>query len=159
MGAARKSSTHGNIVSSNRRARRDYQVLDTVEAGLVLTGAEVKSVRAGRANLKDSYARVEGREVYLYNMHIAPYDKAHDRPHDPDRRRKLLLNASEIKRLVGKVSERGLTLVPLDIHFAGPWAKVLLALARGKRTIDKRREIAERDAQREMARARRGEPR
>jgi len=144
-------------VASNRRARRDYQILETIEAGLVLTGAEVKSLRAGRANLKDSYARVEGEEVFLYNMHIAPYDKAHDRSYDPDRRRKLLLRTSEIRKLIGKTSERGLTLVPLDVHFGGPWAKVQLALARGKKTIDKRRDIAERDAQREIARARRGE--
>jgi SsrA-binding protein len=145
------------VVCSNRRARREYQILETVEAGLVLTGPEVKSIRGGKVNLKDSYARVEEGEVFLYNMHVSPYDKATTQQHPPDRRRKLLLAASEIRRLIGKTSERGLTLIPLDVHFAGPWAKVQLALARGKKTIDKRREIAERDAQREMARARRGE--
>ncbi|MCK4546302.1 MAG: SsrA-binding protein SmpB [Candidatus Eisenbacteria sp.] len=144
------------IISSNRRARREYQILDTFEAGLVLTGAEVKSVRAGKVNLKDSYARIENGEVFLYNMHIASYEKAAGHPHDPDRRRKLLLNASEIRKLLGRTVERGLTLVPLDVHFAGPWAKVQLALARGKKTVDKRRDIAERDARREMERARRG---
>ena len=155
MGAKREANPHRRIVSSNRKARRDYEVLDTLEAGLILTGAEVKSVRAGRVNLKDSYARLEDGEVFLYNMHISAYEKASGHPHDPDRRRKLLLSASEIKRLIGKTAERGLTLVPLDVHFSGPWAKVELALARGKKTIDKRRDIAERDAQREMERARR----
>lgn len=152
-----KASGGSNVVSSNRRARRDYQVFETLEAGLVLTGAEIKSLRAGGANLKDSYARIEGEEVFLYNMHIAPYDKAHDRSYDPDRKRKLLLNASEIRRLIGKTAEKGFTLVPLDVHFGGPWAKILLALARGKKTIDKRREIAERDARREIERAQRRE--
>jgi len=150
-----KPGARSRLIGSNRKARHDYQILETFEAGLVLTGAEVKSVRAGRVNLKDGYARVEDGEVYLYHMHIAPYDKATHQPQDPDRRRKLLLRASEIRKLIGKVTERGLTLVPLDVHFSGPWAKVTVAVARGKKTIDKRRDIAERDAAREIARARR----
>jgi SsrA-binding protein len=140
-------------VCSNRKARHDYHILDTLEAGLILTGAEVKSLRAGQVNLKDSYARVEDGEVFLFNMHISPYEKATHTSQDPDRRRKLLLNASEIRKLVGRVTERGLTLVPLDVHFSGGWAKVELAVAKGKKTFDKRRDIAERDAKREMARA------
>jgi len=156
MGASKKETgAHHRIVSSNRKARRDYQVLETIEAGLVLTGAEVKSVRGGRVNLKDSYARIENGEIFLYHMHISHYPQATGPQGEPDRTRKLLLSASEIKRLIGKTSERGLTLVPLEVHFAGPWAKVRLALARGKKTFDKRRDIAERDAQREIERARR----
>ena len=143
MTAKKETAADHKMVSSNR------------EAGLVLTGAEVKSVRAGRVNLKDSYARIEGGEVFLYHMHISHYPQATGPQGDPDRTRKLLLGASEIRRLVGKISEKGLTLVPLDVHFAGPWAKVRLALARGKKTYDKRRDIAERDARREMERARR----
>ncbi len=155
MGGKRQTTARPGIVSSNRKARHDYQVLDTFEAGLVLTGAEVKSVRAGKVNLKDSYARIEDGEVFLYNMHISNYPQATGVQPEPDRRRKLLLGTSEIRRLLGKTTEKGLTLVPLDIHFRGPWAKILLALARGKKTIDKRRTLAERDAQREIERARR----
>jgi SsrA-binding protein len=140
------------IVTVNRKARHDYEILETYEAGLVLTGTEVKSLRAGRANLKDSYARVEKGEAWLYNMHISPYTHGNIYNHDPTRPRKLLLHRSEIRRLTGKVEERGLTLVPLRIYFKNGYAKVELALARGKKLYDKRRDIAKRDAERELRR-------
>ncbi len=140
------------VVTLNRKARHDYEVLETYEAGLVLTGTEVKSLRAGRANLKDSFARIEKGEAWLYNMHISPYSHGNIYNHDPTRPRKLLLHKSEIRRLTGKVEERGLTLVPLKIYFKDGYAKVELALARGKRLYDKRRDIAKRDAERELRR-------
>jgi len=141
-----------DVIATNRKARHDYHILQTIEAGIVLTGTEVKSLRLGRANLKDSYARVEGGELFLYNMHISPYEQGNRYNPDPKRRRKLLLHSYEIRRLVGKVQEKGLTLVPLKLYFNRGNAKVELALARGKKEYDKRRAIAERDARREMER-------
>jgi len=143
-------------VTVNRRARHDYHIEETVEAGLVLVGSEVKSLRAGKANLKDSYARIQGGEVWLINAHVSPYDPASQFGHDPTRDRKLLLHAREIGRLAGKVKERGYTLVALRIYFKGGRAKVELGLARGKQRHDKRAAIREREVQREMERAARG---
>jgi SsrA-binding protein len=140
------------IVTVNRKARHDYEILETYEAGLVLSGTEVKSLRDGRANLKDSYARIERGEAWLYNVHISPYTHGNIYNHDPTRPRKLLMHRSEIRRLTGKVEERGLTLVPLRIYFKSGYAKVELALARGKKSYDKRRDIAKRDADRELQR-------
>ena len=140
------------IVAQNRKARHDYEILDTFEAGIALEGAEVKSLRAGKANLRDSFARIDGGEVWLYNMHISPYEKGNRYNHDPKRTRKLLLHKSEIRRLIGKVQERGFTLVPLKLYFRNGKAKLELALARGKKMHDKRRDIAERDARREIDR-------
>jgi len=141
------------VVAQNRKARHDYHIEGTVEAGLVLRGTEVKSMRAGRVSLRDSYARIEGGEAFLFNMHIAPYNKASIENHEPKRTRKLLLNKGEIARLAGKTRERGYTLIPLRAYFRGSWAKVELALALGKRKYDKRRAIAEREAKRRMQRA------
>ncbi len=140
-------------VVANRRARHDYHLEETYEAGIQLLGSEVKSLRAGRASLQDAYARVRGGEVWLVNMHIAPYEQAGPFNHDPLRPRKLLLHKAEIRRLVGKVKERGYTLVPLRVYFRRGLAKVELALARGKRQFDKRADIAKREAQRQIARA------
>ena len=140
-------------VTVNRRARRDYYIEETVEAGLVLVGSEVKSLRDGRANLTDSYGRFDREEAWLVGAHISPYDPASQFGHDPVRTRKLLLNRREINRLGGKVKERGYTLVPLRIYFKHGHAKVELGLARGKRRHDKRAAIRERDVRREMDRA------
>lgn len=141
------------IICENRKARHDYLIEDTFEAGLVLQGSEVKSLRAGRANLKDSYADIRGQEVYLIGTHISPYDPASHLNHDPERERKLLLNKKEIGKLIGKVNERGLTLIPLKIYFKRGKAKVELALAKGKRNYDKRETLKRKEAQREMDRA------
>ena len=143
------------VVASNRRARRNFDILDTYEWGIALTGSEVKSLRAGQVQLKDAYGDIRGNEIWLRNLHIAPYVFARDGGHDPERPRKLLLRRREINRLIGKVNEVGLTLVPLSIYFTHGLAKVELALARGRTTYDKRQAIKEREMQREMDRARR----
>lgn len=140
------------IIATNRKARHDYEVLDTMEAGLVLTGTEVKALRAGKANLKDSYARITRGEVYLINMHISPYSHGTYNNHDPLRERKLLLHKKEIRKLIGKVENTGLTLVPLKLYFKRGKAKVQLALAKGKKIHDKRQSIAKRDADLEIRR-------
>ncbi len=139
-------------VATNRAARHRYHFLDTFECGMVLTGTEVKSLRGGKAQLKDGYAAVKDGEVWLFNVHIPPYPPATRDNHEPERPRKLLLKRFEIERLIGKTRERGLTLVPVRIYFKGPHAKVELALARGKDVADKRQAIKERDMKREMER-------
>lgn len=140
-------------VVSNRRALHDYEVLERYEAGIVLSGAEVKSLRAGRGSLREAYGRVRDGEVWLEGFHIPPYEQAMDKSHlDPVRPRKLLLHRGEIERLVGKTAEQGLALVPLRVYFAHGLAKVELALARGKRKYEKRRAIAEREHRREIER-------
>lgn len=142
------------IISKNRKARHDYFVLETFEAGIVLTGTEIKSIRESRLNLKEAYARIDNGEVWLYNMHISPYDKASYFNHEELRPRKLLMHKEEIVRLIGKTKEKGLTLVPLALYLKGNrWAKIELALAKGKQQHDKRDAIADRDAQRDIARA------
>ena len=141
------------VVASNRKARHDYAILDTFEAGLALTGTEVKSLRAGRASLVDAFAQVTDGEVFLHGMHIPEYTHGTWTNHAPRRVRKLLLKRIEIDRLTGKVRESGLTLVPLSVYFADGWAKVEVALARGKRSYDKRQDLARRDADREISRA------
>ena len=141
------------LVANNRKARHLYQILETMEAGLVLTGTEVKSLRAGEVNIGDAYALVEGEQVWLHNLHISPYEQGNRANPDPLRKRKLMLHRREINRLVGKIREKGLALIPLRIYFRGGWAKVELALGRGKKSHDKRDDIAKRDAEREMARA------
>ena len=138
------------IVCQNRKARHDYAIDDVLEAGIVLLGPEVKSLRDGRANLVDSFARVKKGEVFLYNMHITPYPFAHHVPQDPLRVRKLLLSKKEIKRLIGKTEEKGYTLVPTKVYFTRGRAKVEIALAKGKRKYDKRRALKEKDLKREM---------
>lgn len=141
------------IVASNRRARHNYEIVDSFEAGMALLGSEVKSLRAGQIQLKDSYAEIRGGEVWLEKVHIAPYTFARDGGHDPERPRKLLLHRREIDRLLGRVQEQGLTLVPLSVYFTDGVAKVELALARGKARHDKRRAIVDRQQQREIDRA------
>lgn len=140
------------IVTENRKARHDYFIEETYEAGLVLTGTEVKSLRAGKANLKDSYAQVENGEMYLFNMHISPYEQGNRFNVDPVRARKLLLHKDEINRLYGKVKQQGLTLVPLKLYFKRGRAKVEIALAKGKKLYDKREALATKDAQRQIER-------
>ena len=139
-------------VATNRRARHKFELLDRFECGIELTGTEVKSLRDGKAQLGDAYAVIDHGEVWLRNAHIPPYPPAAAQNHDPDRARRLLLHRYEIERLVGRVERRGLTLVPTRIYFKGPYAKVELALARGKEQRDRRREIRDRDVQREVER-------
>ncbi len=143
------------VVATNRRARHDFEIVETFECGMVLTGSEIKSIRAGQVQLKDAYAEVRSGEAWLNNVHIAPYQFSRDGGHDPERSRKLLLHGREIARLTGKVKESGLTLIPLSVYLANGYAKVELALAKGRRTVDKRHRIREREQQREMDRARR----
>ncbi len=142
------------LVAQNRRASHDYFVLETVEAGLVLTGTEVKSLRQGKASLAEAYATVEGAEAWVRQMHIPPYEQGNRFNVDPVRARKLLLHRSEIEKLRRAVAQKGLTIVPLKLYFSGGHAKLLIGVAKGKKTHDKRHAIAERDARREMERAR-----
>jgi SsrA-binding protein len=141
------------LIVDNRRARHNYHLLDRVEAGLVLTGTEVKSLRDGRASLQQAYADVRDGEAWLVGAHISVYESGNRENHDPDRDRKLLLHRRELESLSGKVRERGFTLVPTKLYFRNGRAKVELALARGKEQRDKRRDIAKREAQRDMERA------
>jgi SsrA-binding protein len=140
-------------VATNRQAAFRYHLLDRIECGIELQGSEVKSMREGGVQLKDAYAEVRGGEVWLRNMHVAPYKPAARENHDPERPRKLLLHRGEIERLIGKTSERGLTIVPTRVYFSGSRAKVEIAVARGKDAYDKRRSIKERDQRREIDRA------
>jgi len=140
------------VISTNRKARHDYHIEESYEAGIVLTGTEVKSVRGARVNLKDSYARIENGEIFLYNMHISPYEQGNRFNHDPVRIRKLLMHKIEINRLTGKINEKGYALIPLKIYLKSGLVKVELGLARGKKLYDKRRDIAERDSKREIER-------
>jgi len=139
--------------ATNRKALRDYVIEEKMEVGMVLLGSEIKSIRAGRANLRDSYAAIEGGEVFVYGMHISPYEQASYFGHEPTRPRKLLLHKDEIKRFIGKITEKGYTLVPLKLYIKEGKAKLELGLAHGRRKYDKRRQIAEREAAREMSRA------
>jgi SsrA-binding protein len=141
------------LIASNRRARHDYTIVDTYEAGIALMGTEVKSLRAGRASLVDSFAQEKDGEIFLYNLHIPEYAMGTWTNHEPRRTRKLLLRRDEIRRLIGKTRESGLTLVPLSLYFSNGWAKVELGLARGKKSYDKRQTLAKRDAEREISRA------
>ncbi len=140
------------IIAVNRKARHDYEVIDTFEAGIVLLGTEVKSLRAGKANLKDSYARIRNGELWLFGLHISPYSHGSYNNHVPERDRKLLLHKYEIRRLIGKVEEAGLTLVPLKLYFKNGKVKVQLGLARGRKQYDKRQVIAKREADRDLRR-------
>ena len=144
------------VVATNRKARHEYEILDTYEAGLVLVGPEVKSLRDGKVGFQDAFARVEGGEAWIYNLHISPYEQANRHNVDPLRTRKLLLHRDEIRRLIGKVEEKGLTLIPVELYFTRGKAKVSLGLARGRRLYDKReklkRQDQEREARREMTR-------
>jgi SsrA-binding protein len=148
-----KNKEQIRVIATNRKARHLYHIVDTYEAGIALVGTEVKSLRQGKASFKDSYATVEKEELFLHNMHISPYDQASRFNHDPTRLRKLLMHRVEIKRLLGKTTERGFTLVPLRIYFKGKVAKVELALAIGKKLFDRRKAIKDREVQRDLRRA------
>lgn len=141
-----------SIVARNRKARHEYEILDTFEAGLVLRGPEVKSVREGRINLQEGYAEIRGGEAWLHGVHISPYDAGGVWNEDPTRTRKLLLNRREIEDLWGRTHQKGLTLVPLDAHFRNGYAKVTIAVARGKKKYDKRESIRKREMKREAER-------
>ncbi len=141
------------IVCQNRKARHDYEILETVEAGIALTGTEVKSMRDGRVNLTDAYARIDDEEAFLHNMHVSPYENGGRFNHEPTRTRKLLLHKGEIRRLFGKVQIKGLTLVPLAVYFQKGKVKVEIGVARGKKQVDRREDVATREAKREMERA------
>ena len=141
------------VICQNRKAYHDYQIEETFEAGIALSGTEVKSLREGKANVKDSYVIIKDHEVFLLNCHISHYSHGNIMNHDPLRTRKLLLHRKEINRLWGKTAMRGFTLIPLKIYFKGPVAKVEIALARGKKLFEKRETIKEKDARREIARA------
>jgi len=141
------------IIARNKRARHDYQILDTWEAGIVLTGTEVKSLRDGKANLTDSFGILKDGELFLLNLHIAPYEQGNRFNHEPTRTRKLLMHRKEIRKLIGAVERQGLTLVPLDLYFKGGVAKLTLALGKGKKLHDKRADERKREDQRDMARA------
>ena len=151
--AVMAKQTGTKVVAENRRARHDYHLLERIEAGLVLTGTEVKSLREGRAELARAYADVRDGEAWLVGSHISTYEQGNQANHDPDRPRKLLLHGREIARLIGQTKERGLTLVPTRLYFKDGRVKVELALARGKEQRDKRRDIARRDADRQIERA------
>ena len=142
------------VICRNRKARYEYRILDTIEAGMILTGSEVKSLRAGHASLQESYVRIDDDDVFLVGANIRIYEQAGRFNHDPVRKRKLLLKKSEIRKLRRQVEQKGVTLVPLQLYFLGSWVKLEIALGIGKRAYDKRATIAERDASREMARAR-----
>jgi SsrA-binding protein len=148
-----KADPSHKTVVSNRRALHDYEILERFEAGIVLTGSEVKSLRGGRGSLSEAYGRVQGGEVWLEGMHIPPYEQGEKRGYDPIRRRKLLLHRNEIERLIGKIQERGLTLVPLRAYFSHGLAKVEVGLGRGKRQFEKRQAALEREHRREMDQA------
>lgn len=141
------------VIATNRKARHEYRILDTWEAGMVLRGPEVKSLREGKVAFQDSFARIEDGEVWLHRLHISPYDPANRYNHDPLRTRKLLLKSSEIRKLEGKVEAKGLTLIPLDLHFRRGYAKVTLGLGQGKQLHDKRETLKRRTQEREAQRA------
>jgi len=141
------------VIADNRKARHDYHIDEVLEVGIVLQGTEVKSIRGRRVNLRDCYARVENNEVFLHNMHVSPYEQANQFNHDPMRTRKLLLNRNEIKRLIGLSREKGMALVPLRLYFRRGKVKLELAVARGKKEYDKRHDLAERTAKREIEKA------
>lgn len=147
---AAQEAVEEKVVTTNRKARHDYEILDTYEAGVVLTGTEVKSLRQGNANLSDSYAMLKNGELWLLGMHISPYSQGSYANVDPIRNRKLLLHKKELLKLHGKLSSKGLTLVPLKVYFTHNIAKILLGLARGKREYDRREDIAKRDAERSI---------
>jgi SsrA-binding protein len=141
------------VVATNKKAYHDYHIEETYEAGMALRGTEVKSLREGKANLKDSFARIEKDEIFLLNCHISPYSHGNIANHDPMRTRKLLLHKREIQRLIGKIQQKGYALIPLKIYFKNEKAKVELGLAKGKKAYDKREDIKKREADREMEKA------
>ncbi|MGH7681924.1 MAG: SsrA-binding protein SmpB [Candidatus Eiseniibacteriota bacterium] len=152
-----KKDDERRVVATNRKARHDYTILETFEAGIELKGSEVKSLRAAKAQLVDAYASIDGNQLYLRNAHISPYDPASYENHEPNRARRLLMHRAEIKRLRGQLEEKGLTMVPLSLYFKDGKVKVELALVKGRKTFDKRDKMEERRAQREIRSAIRGD--
>jgi len=151
--ADKEEKPEKETIARNKRARHDYHILDTWEAGIVLTGSEVKSLRNGKANISDAYGIVKDGEVHLLNLHISPYEQASYFNHDPTRTRKLLLHKREIRKMIGSVERQGLTLVPLELYFKRGKAKVAIGLGRGKKLYDKRADEKRRDDERDMQRA------
>ncbi|HAA2385486.1 TPA_asm: SsrA-binding protein [Listeria monocytogenes] len=143
----------GKLVAQNKKARHDYAIEETFEAGIVLQGTEIKSVRNARVNLKDSYARVDKGEIFLHNMHISPYEQGNRYNHDPLRTRKLLLHKKQISRLIGETKESGYSIVPLKMYIKDGYAKVLIGVARGKKKYDKRQDLKQKEAKRDIERA------
>ncbi|MBC1361645.1 SsrA-binding protein SmpB [Listeria welshimeri] len=143
----------GKLVAQNKKARHDYAIEETFEAGIVLQGTEIKSVRNARVNLKDSYARIDKGEIFLHNMHISPYEQGNRYNHDPLRTRKLLLHKKQISRLVGETKESGYSIVPLKMYIKDGYAKVLIGVARGKKKYDKRQDLKQKEAKRDIERA------
>ena len=143
----------GKVVAQNKKANHDFSIEETFEAGIVLQGTEIKSIRNGRANLKDSYARVEGGEVFLHNMHVSPYEQGNRYNHEPLRTRKLLLHKREIANLIGATKEEGYALVPLKMYLKNGFAKVLIGLGKGKKQYDKREDLKKKEAKRDIERA------
>ena len=141
----------GNVVAQNKKARHDYNIVDTIEAGIVLTGTEIKSVRAARIQLKDGYAQIKNGEAWLINVHISPFEQGNIWNQEPERTRKLLMHKSEIKKLFQQVKEKGFSLIPLNFHFSRGYVKVTVGLVTGKKLYDKRQDMAERDAKRDIA--------
>ena len=142
-----------SIIAKNPTARHNYEIINTYEAGIVLTGTEIKSIKAGKVNLKDSYASIKNGEVYIYSMHISPYEHGNIFNKDPMRDRKLLLNKNEIRKLLGLIKQKGYTLVPISLYFKGSFVKVELGLGKGKKLYDKREDLAKKDAQMKIKRA------
>lgn len=142
----------GQLVAQNRKARHDYTIIDTLEAGIVLQGTEIKSIRNGRINLKDGFARIRNNEAYLYNVHISPYEQGNIFNHDPLRTRKLLLHKKQIARLIGETKNTGVTLVPLKVYIKDGFAKVLIGLAKGKKQYDKREDLKRNEVDRQISR-------
>jgi len=150
--SAKDGKPHIKVVADNRRARHEYEIIEVVEAGIELSGTEVKSMRMGRANLSDSFARVDNGELWLHNCNISPYDHGNRFNHEPMRKRRLLMHKREILKLKQRMNEKGLTLVPLKLFFKGNWAKIDLALAKGRQLYDKREAIAKKDSNRQIER-------
>ena len=145
-------SNYYKVVAENRKARHDYSIIETVTAGIILTGNEIKSIRSGRVNLKDCFGRPENGVIWLYNMHITPYEKGSYTNLEPTRKRKLLLKKGEIRKLIGRVAEKGLSLIPLKLFFKGNWAKIDLAVAKPKKTYQKKETLKKKDIDREVER-------
>ncbi|EWG11629.1 SsrA-binding protein SmpB [Cytobacillus firmus] len=143
----------GKMVAQNKKAYHDYAIEETYEAGIVLQGTEIKSIRAGKVNLKDSYARIQNNEIYLFGMHVSPYEQGNRYNHDPLRTRKLLMHRKEINKLIGESKEVGYSIVPLKMYLKNGYAKVLIGLARGKKKYDKREDLKKKEAKREVERA------
>lgn len=147
------AGTEGKVVAKNKKATHDYFIEETYEAGIVLTGTEIKSIRAGKANIKDAYARIKNGEIYLWNAHISPYEQGNRYNHDPLRTRKLLLQKKQIAKLIGTTKEQGYTLVPLKIYIKNGFAKLLIGVGKGKKNYDKRHALKEKDAKRQIEKA------